>query len=394
MRVGGTASSSRFDPIAQLDALSAGLKKRFAFDVKAKAQAIAWQKRARAALGETLGFLDLPKVPPRPREIESVDRGSYIRRKIVIRTSAHSELPLYLLVPKSGGGQCPPYSRGAKDVGWASPTSSTRPTPGGGQCPPYGLTRGKRPCVLALHGHGYGVKDIVGLWEDGSERLSPDGYHRDFAVALAERGFVVAAPEISCFGERQMADPARFRANGMNPTCHNAATYAMMLGKSVAGLRVLDGLRVVDYVRTLKEVDGDNIGVMGISGGGMHAFFSACMDTRIKASVISGYFCDWRRSILSIYHCSCNFVPGLLTLGELSDLAGLIAPRACLIEHGTHDEIFPIEHVKRTVEKARRAWKVFEAKENLETDYFEGRHRINGPAAYAFLAKHLEIKSR
>jgi dienelactone hydrolase len=366
MRVGGTASSSRFDPIAQLDALSAGLKKRFAFDVKAKAQAIAWQKRARAALGETLGFLDLPKVPPRPREIESVDRGSYIRRKIVIRTSAHSELPLYLLVPKSGGGQCPPY----------------------------GLTRGKRPCVLALHGHGYGVKDIVGLWEDGSERLSPDGYHRDFAVALAERGFVVAAPEISCFGERQMADPARFRANGMNPTCHNAATYAMMLGKSVAGLRVLDELRVVDYVRTLKEVDGDNIGVMGISGGGMHAFFSACMDTRIKASVISGYFCDWRRSILSIYHCSCNFVPGLLTLGELSDLAGLIAPRACLIEHGTHDEIFPIEHVKRTVEKARRAWKVFGAEENLETDYFEGRHRINGPAAYAFLAKHLEIKSR
>ena len=34
---------------------------------------------------------------------------------------------------------------------------------------PKDLTR-PLPVVLALHGHGYGVKDIVGLWEDGRER--------------------------------------------------------------------------------------------------------------------------------------------------------------------------------------------------------------------------------
>ena len=118
-------------------------------------------------------------------------------------------------------------------------------------------------------------------------------------------------------------------------------------------------------------------------------FFSAAMDPRIKAAVISGYFCDWRHSILAMFHCTCNFVPGLLNLGELSDLAALIAPRPLLVEHGTRDDIFPIEHVKRAVNKARRAWNVFGAEGNVATDYFEGRHRINGPAAYAFLAKHL-----
>lgn len=344
----------QFDPVPFLEAASKAAK-RFPFDAKTASAGRAWQRKARAALAERLGFLDTPKVALKPREIERVDRKKYVRHKIVIRTSAQSELPLYLLVPKN--------------------------------------IRGKRPCVLVLAGHGYGVKDIVGLWEDGSERYSPDGYHRDFACQLAERGFVVAAPEISCFGERQFRN-LTFRANGLNGSCHNVATWAMMLGKSVAGLRVMDGMRVIDFLQTQKFIDAGQIGVMGISGGGMHAFFSAAMDPRIKAAVISGYFCDWRHSILSIFHCTCNFVPGLLEVGELSDLAGLIAPRPLLVEHGIRDDIFPIEHVKRAVSKARRAWKLLGDNETIATDYFEGRHRINGPAAYEFLAKHLGLEGQ
>jgi dienelactone hydrolase len=343
-----------YDPIPLLDAAAASAKS-LPFTAESPADARAWQERARAAVAGCLGFLDTPQVAAEPREIEAVDRGRYVRHKIVIRTSAKSELPLYLLVPKD--------------------------------------LKKRTPVVLALHGHGYGVKDIVGLWEDGSERESPDGYHRDFACQLAERGFIVAAPEISCFGERQMRNVDEFRAVGISGTCYNVATYAFMLGKSAAGLRVMDAMRVVDYLLSRNDVDANNIGVMGISGGGMHAFFSAAVDTRIKAAVVSGYFCDWRHSILSIFHCTCNFVPGLLNLGELSDLAALIAPRPLLVEHGTHDDIFPIEHVKRTVERARRAWKLFDAERGFATDYFEGRHRINGPPAYAFLAKHLGMET-
>ena len=348
------SSASLYDPIPLLDAAAASAK-TLPFTANTAADARQWQARARPRVADCLGFLDTPAVAPGPREIEQVDRGSYVRHKIVIRTSPQSDLPLYLLVPTN--------------------------------------LKQRTPAVLALHGHGYGVKDIVGLWEDGSERPEPDGYHRDFACQLAERGFIVAAPEISCFGERQMREPEKFRAVGLSATCYNVATYAMMLGKSAAGLRVMDAMRVLDYLSTREDVDADNIGVMGISGGGMHAFFSAAMDMRIKAAVVSGYFCDWRHSILSIFHCTCNFVPGLLNLGELSDLAGLIAPRPLLVEHGTHDEIFPIEHVKRTVERAKHAWRVFGADDaDFATDYFEGRHRINGPPAYEFLANHLGMK--
>jgi len=247
---------------------------------------------------------------------------------------------------------------------------------------------GKMPCVMALHGHGYGAKDIVGLWPDGSERYTPDGYHKDFGLEIARRGFVVIAPEISCFGERA-GDYSHLPTTRAPTTCHNISTFAAMLGGSVLGLRVWDGLCAINYVATLDFTDVNRLGVMGISGGGMHAFFSACLDPRIKATVISGYFCDWRHSILAINHCSCNFVPGILRLGELSDLAGLVAPRPLLVESGSKDEIFPIDAVKRTVTRARRSWKVFGAPRNLQTDYFAGPHEISGAKAYEFLTKHL-----
>ena len=146
------------------------------------------------------------------------------------------------------------------------------------------------------------------------------------------------------------------------------------------GLRVWDGMRAVDYLATRPEADSARLGAMGISGGGAHTYFSTACDDRIRACVISGYFCDWRQSILTVNHCTCNFVPGLLRHGELSDFAGLIAPRPCLIEAGRRDTIFPIAGVRATVERAKAAWRAFGAEDALATDEFDGRHQDQRPA--------------
>lgn len=344
-----------FSPIHLLDWEFQHSKPSCAFACKDITSARRWQKRTARELKACLGFLDQEPVALSPQVVEEVDRGDYVRRKVILRTAAKARMPVYLLVPKR---------------------------------PP-----GPLPVVLAFHGHGYGVKDMVGLWENGGERFTPDGYHRDFACELARRGFLVAAPEISCFGERRAEYSALPElSRGITPdTCHNAATYAFMLGKSVIGLRVWDALRLVDYLQTLPQADTQRLGAMGISGGGMHTLFSTALDRRIRACVISGYFCDWRHSILAMHHCTCNFAPGLLRLGELSDLAGLIAPRPCLVEAADHDPIFPFAAVKATVARARRAWKVFGAADALATDYFPGRHQISGAKAYDFLQQHLKL---
>jgi dienelactone hydrolase len=326
----------------------------YRFQARSLEEAHAWQTATRTALQEALSFPGLRPVEPEPQCIESVDKGDYTREKWLIRTWQHAVMPFYLLIPKTVK-------------------------------PPFRL-------VLALHGHGYGVKDIVGLWEDGAERDSADGYHADFGVALCRRGFLVAAPEISCFGERQ-TDFSYLKAPGAEApdTCHHTATLAFHLGGSALALRAHDAQRLLDHLTARPDVNPNRIGAMGISGGGMNTFFSACLDQRIRACVISGYYSSFRASIFAMHHCACNYVPGLWRFGEMHDLIGLIAPRPVLIEAGTHDPIFPVEAVREGVRVAReQVYSVFGATKQIDTDIFEGRHRINGLKAYDFLWKKLD----
>ncbi len=336
-------------PAHLLNALYHPEQAPYRFSAQSVADAQAWQEQTRFKLREIIGFQDLPEAPLEPRTLETVDKGDYLREKVLLRTSPWTVMPVYLLKPKGANGPL--------------------------------------PVVLAFHGHGYGVKDIIGLWENGEERDTPDGYHQDFGVALCRKGFLVAAPEISCFGERQSDFSYLDEAFGQEQptTCQHTATLAMHLGGSAVGLRVHDGFTLVDYLETRPDADSKRLGAMGISGGGMHTFFSTCLDTRIRACVVSGFFSAFRHSIFGMHHCTCNYVPGLARFGEIYDLAGLIAPRPMLIEAGTHDPIFPIASVKDSVARTREIYQIFDAQDQLETDIFEGRHRISGRRAYDFL---------
>lgn len=344
------------NPLVELDAFAENAAE-YRFTAESLQEALDWQKRCRAALAETVGFLDTPVVDPNPETVEEVDLGDLIRRKVVISTAPRVCMPLYLLVPK-------------------------RPR------------QSQLPVVIAYHGHGYGVKDIVALTEKGEPREPGEGYHADFAVALCRRGFLVAAPEISCFGER-VCDYSYLngRSDLIPSSCHNVATYAFMLGKSAVGMRVRDSVRMLDYLSGVPEADTSRVGAMGISGGGMLTFFHTALDERVRACAISGYFSSFRKSILSINHCTCNFVPGILKIGEMHDIAGLITPRPMLIEAGTLDPIFPIEAVREAVKRVKDTYRVFGADPEFvfEFDEFEGGHRISGRLSYDFLAKHLEL---
>ena len=349
-RILGSGEMPELSPIAELDSM-AREGGRFTFRASDRREAEAWQREFRDELGRTLGFLDTPKVDPAAVTIEEIDRGDFIRRKVLISTAPGAKMPVYILIPKGGEG---PFA-----------------------------------AVIAYAGHGYGAKEIVGLTEDGRERYEPEGYQKDFAVALCRAGFVAVTPEIGCFGERR--EVYALEGDLAPSTCHNAATYAFMLGKSILGSRVRDGMRLVDYLHTVPEADAARLGVMGISGGGMLTFFHTAVDTRVRACVVSGYFNTFRESILAINHCTCNFVPGLLSLGEMTDVYGLVAPRPMLVEAGARDTIFPIGATRRSVERAREICAVIggDPSRDVELDEFDGEHRISGVRAYDFLMERI-----
>lgn len=307
-----------------------------------------WRDALKNKLIELLGgFPD--RVPLEAEILERREFDSYIRERVVFNSAPDVSVVGYLLIPK--------------EVEF--------PVPG----------------VVALHGHGYGKDDVVGIWEDGTDRTIPDGYQKDFGISLVKSGFVTFAIEQACFGERR--EPEDIAKDKYQSSCRKVSFWAMLLGKTVIGMRVWDVMRAIDYLETRKEVKTSSIGVMGISGGGMTSLFSSALDERVKAVVVSGYLNTFKDSILSIYHCECNYIPGILKYAEMYDIASLIAPRALLVESGTKDNIFPIKATEFSISKIKKVYDLLGVPEKLDVDIFEGRHQISGRKAYDFLKREL-----
>jgi len=312
----------------------------------------AWRSRLRERFIDLLGCLrEGAPEPLEPEPLESVRMEGYTRERVLLRTAAGLKMPVYVLVPDRAA------------------------------------SAGPAPAVIAVHGHGYGSREIAGLEPDGSERAGDAGLHKDFAVALVRRGFVVAAPELLGFGDRRLEEDA---ANGPKASsCFRLAVHLLMLGKTLAGMRVFETLRALDYLQTRPEADASRIGIMGISGGGLVAGFAAAVDERVRASVVSGYASTFEASILSRNHCLDNYIPGLLAESEMPDLLGLIAPRPLFIESGDNDPLFPAPAAKLAYERLSQIYEELGARENLGADFFHGGHEIGTGAAYDWLERML-----
>jgi hypothetical protein len=241
------------------------------------------------------------------------------------------------------------------------------------------------PALLCLHGHGYGVNAIVGLDEYGNPRDTPD-YHNDFALEAVRRGYVVLAPEILGFGRRRDGE---FDPGSHASSCQTLSGAALMLGETIAAWRVWDAMCALDYLETRAEVDKKRLGTVGISGGGLNALFLAALDKRVKAAVVSGYLNSWQACVMGVPHCIDNFIPGLAIQARMSDIAGLIAPRALWCENGTRDNIFPVAAFRKALRETSDIYRVFDAKQQVGGEVFEGEHQFHGAGAWTFLEKHL-----
>lgn len=308
-----------------------------------------WRREFQAAIWDRIGGPPAEIIPLNVQRGPVTEHAGYRREYITFESEPGVVVPAWVLIPEG------------------------RTAPG--------------PAVVAVHGHGYGVDDIVRINADGTDRPTTQGYHDDFAVELCLRGLVVIAPEVLGFGRRrelveQAAGPGR-------SSCWYPSLWGIMQGKPLIGRRVWDTLRALDVLAPLPEVNPDRIGIMGISGGGMVALFAAALESRFKAVVISGYLSTFRDSVLSIQHCLCNYVPGILQDGEMYDIAALVAPRPLLLEAGTRDDIFPLAAVKEAYQHLEHVYGELGAAEGLDIDIFEGDHRISGAKSYDFLRERL-----
>ncbi|MDL4840268.1 dienelactone hydrolase family protein [Aquibacillus rhizosphaerae] len=310
-----------------------------------------WKTRIINQFKSNLGNFKNNLDSPTPVLLEKENMGNYTRMRVEISTIDTLKMPVYVLVPNNMG-------------------------------------RKNLSAVIAVHGHGYGSKEIVGLNPDGSLNQDP-GIHKNFAVELVEKGVVVFAPELIGFGDRKLVEDQ----NGGDPTensCYRLASQLLLFGKTLPGLRVAECIRLIDYVKTFDGVESGKVGIMGLSGGGLISAFTSILDERIKATVISGYTNTFKGSIMERRHCLDNYVPGILELTEMPELIGLIAPRPLFIEAGKDDHLFPINDVKIAIKKIHEIYEVFQGEDHLAHHLFDGGHEVSGERSFDWLIKHID----
>ena len=242
--------------------------------------------------------------------------------------------------------------------------------------PPY-------PTVICLQGHSTGMHLSIARDAADETRVIEVEGGRDFALGAMHRGFAALCIEQRSFGERR--EKAMKRA--ADHPCQDAAMHALMLGRTLAGERVFDVDRGLDYLERRGDIDLKCVGVMGDSGGGTISLYSAALLPRIRFAMPACAFCTFRDSILAMAHCPDNYLPGLLQYAEAADIAGLFAPKPLVIVHGKLDPIFPISATRRAFSDLQEIYAANGAPENCALVVGSGGHQFYEDLGWKHLLK-------
>lgn len=176
--------------------------------------------------------------------------------------------------------------------------------------------------VVALPDAGWSPEALAGLSSEAPAVAQ-------FARRLAESGCQVVIPVIIDRQDTWSGIPWVKMTN--QP--HREWIYRMSfeVGRSIVGYEVQKVRAAVDWFATENASHAVPIMVAGYGEGGLLALYSAALDTRIDATLVSGYY-QPREQLGSepIY----RDLWGLLREFGDAEIAGMIAPRALVVEAG------------------------------------------------------------
>src|SRR5688572_2519868 len=220
--------------------------------------------------------------------------------------------------------------------------------------------KGKIPVILNPDGH----------WE--KQRYRPDCQYR--CAALAKMGAMAFSYDLFAWGESLL----QFK------TEDHRRSLAMTI-------QALGGIRILDYLLSLKDADTSLVAITGGSGGGSHTVLMTAIDDRIKVSApvvsLSSYFyggcpCE---SGMDIHSCSGRT--------DNVEIAAMAAPRPQLIvsDGGDWTDKMP-EHDFLYLQKMY-SW--YDKKENVTNVHLPNDKHDFGitkrTPVYNFMAKHLGL---
>ncbi|MFW6308605.1 MAG: alpha/beta hydrolase family protein [bacterium] len=325
---------------------------KYKFSAETREELKKWQENFRAEYRELLGINQIAKRKNKDLNPVCLDQtvlDDHLREEWKITSEPGYQIPFYILKPREQSGPL--------------------------------------PLVLTPHGHGKAGKDTyAGIVHNESQRESIENGERDIAVQAVRQGYIAIAPDVRAFGETRLTKDIE---EDNTSSCRTMQMHALLFGRTLIGERVWDMSRLIDFARESDDIDTSKIMITGNSGGGTVALHAAAIDTRITMAIPSSYFCTFEDSIGSIRHCECNYIPGVMNLGEMYDIASLIAPRPFLAVAGKNDQIFPIEGVKKAFKQLKKAYEVAGVPEHCELYIGDGGHRYYKERVWPFVDSYL-----
>ncbi len=233
----------------------------------------------------------------------------------------------------------------------------------------------RRPVVVCQHGLEGRPTDVA-----DPKKFNPS--YNQYACRLAERGFIVYAPQNPYI----FTDKFRTLQRKANP-----------LAKTLYSIIVPQHQQTVDWLATLPQVDPERIAFYGLSYGGKTAMRVPALVERYCLSICSADFNEWIWK-----NASTNSAYSYVTTGEYeifefdlgntynyAEMAALIAPRPFMVERGHHDGVAPDTWVSYEYAKIRLLYADLKIPERTTIEYFDGPHTIHGVGTFDFLHKHL-----
>ena len=230
--------------------------------------------------------------------------------------------------------------------------------------------KGPLPLCVCLQGHSKGSHISLGQPKYPGDEETIKGGDRDFAVRAVKEGFAALAIEQRGFG--------LCGGTEKGPACDRPVMTAILMGRTLVGERIWDISRVLDaaldHFGNLVTMEGSVL--TGNSGGGTTTYYAACLEHRFDGYMPSCAVCTYHDSIISIHHCSCNYIPGIAKYFDMGDLAAMIAPKKLVVVCGKDDPIFPLEGVKKTYGIIEKMYESAGSGENCALVIGDGAHRF------------------
>jgi len=320
------------------------------------------------------------KANPEPEVIERIDKGDYIREKVLFSTSPYFRVPAYVLIPKNLDGPA--------------------------------------PAIVDLHSHGgmriFGKEKIVDM---GDNHPVMAEYHqqiysgRPTSTALVQRGYVVIAIDAFMFGERRAImdqdliygwERSIYTEEVVVDVKRQCALKEATIVKSLIfagltwpGIVFWDDIRTVDYLLTRPEVDPGRIGCLGISLGGYRSLYLAGLDERIAAACVVGFMSTVKPMIKAHIdtHSWVHFLPTIHQFLDLPDVVSMMAPKPLLVQQCEKDGLFPLEGMRESVEKIAAVYGKAGIKDKFRGVFYDIPHHFSMEMqedAFNWFDKHLK----